>query len=370
MSGSGTSSRLTPPPGATPPADRQAPDPPVLSPADATVLAPAPFPPAPAPSPSPAAPVARSAERVAGGGEGGEGDRAHHATPSPPAQQSPAAAPAEPRLGDLLVERGLLSYDQLAAALATQAEIARAFPIRLGEVLVRMGCVTEQQIRETLFTQGKEVRVCGACGLRFNVELETAARCPSCGAALHPAAAGAGVNVAESARPVRPGAEAAAATSPDTRARGRLGKFSLLNRIGQGGMGRVYKAFDGEMRRVVALKVLLEDTDPASTSAPAPVVPVLPPVALAAAAAPGTPEAAVGAPPPPAAHPAPADPATVQRFLREARTAGSLRHPHIVSVHEFGTTDGRHWFSMDYIEGGTLAAALRAAHAAGGPAPA
>jgi serine/threonine protein kinase len=46
-------------------------------------------------------------------------------------------------------------------------------------------------------------------------------------------------------------------------------------------------------------------------------------------------------------------------FLSEARTAASLRHPHIVAIHEAGEFDGLHYFSMDFVEGTNLAAIVR-----------
>ena len=57
--------------------------------------------------------------------------------------------------------------------------------------------------------------------------------------------------------------------------------------------------------------------------------------------------------------------AEVQRFLREAEAAASLRHPNIVGIHELGQVDGRHFFAMEYVEGHTLAELVR-----DGPLPA
>ncbi|MBI5366515.1 MAG: serine/threonine protein kinase, partial [Planctomycetes bacterium] len=92
-----------------------------------------------------------------------------------------------------------------------------------------------------------------------------------------------------------------------------FGRYRLLRELGRGGMGVVYEAWDGDLERRVALKTLL-------------------------------PEAA-------------STPQAVERFLREARAAARLRHPHIVPVHAIGSFAGRHFFTMDFIAGSSLEAA-------------
>jgi len=101
----------------------------------------------------------------------------------------------------------------------------------------------------------------------------------------------------------------------------RLGAYELVERIGQGGMGVVYKARQISLDREVAVKVLSL-------------------AALAGLEA-------------------------VHRFRTEAVTAGSLRHPNIVVVHEVGLAEGQHYLVMDYVSGPTLADLTR-----NGPLPA
>ena len=93
-----------------------------------------------------------------------------------------------------------------------------------------------------------------------------------------------------------------------------LGKFSLLEEIGRGGMGVVYKARQHDLQRIVAVKMILSNQLATSEE--------------------------------------------VRRFQREARAAASLRHPNIVAIHEIGERDGRHYFVMDFVAGESLAARL------------
>ncbi len=89
-----------------------------------------------------------------------------------------------------------------------------------------------------------------------------------------------------------------------------LGKYVILEEIGRGGMGAVYKARDIELDRIVAIKVLS---------------PYL-----------------VG------------EPHLVQRFMREARLAANLDHPNIVAIYDIGGEGGYYYFVMKYLEGRPL----------------
>jgi serine/threonine protein kinase/DNA-binding beta-propeller fold protein YncE len=92
-----------------------------------------------------------------------------------------------------------------------------------------------------------------------------------------------------------------------------LGKYEVMEEIGRGGMGIVYKARDLRIERVVAIKELL--INPALVKAAQEII---------------------------------------ARFHREAQTAGSLQHPNIVTIHDFGEDQGKHYIAMEFIEGKNL----------------
>jgi eukaryotic-like serine/threonine-protein kinase len=98
-------------------------------------------------------------------------------------------------------------------------------------------------------------------------------------------------------------------------ASGRLGDYQLLREVGRGGMGVVYEAQQVALGRRVALKVLL-------------------PHALL-------------------------DASWVERFRREARSAGRLHHTNIVPIHEAGEAGGLRYFAMQFIAGAGLNAVIR-----------
>ena len=91
----------------------------------------------------------------------------------------------------------------------------------------------------------------------------------------------------------------------------RLGRYVDLTSIGSGGMCRVYAAHDPVMDRRVAIKILRADRSKGQT--------------------------------------------TEQRFLREARIAGSLHHPNINTVFDFGQAEDMLFLVLEYVEGETLA---------------
>ena len=90
----------------------------------------------------------------------------------------------------------------------------------------------------------------------------------------------------------------------------KLGHYEILGKIGEGGMGQVWRARDARLNRSVAIKIL-----PAEVAG---------------------------------------DPLRRQRFEQEARSLGALNHPNIVSVYDIGQSDGRAYIVSELVEGESL----------------
>lgn len=108
-------------------------------------------------------------------------------------------------------------------------------------------------------------------------------------------------------------AEAGLGTAPETKPR-KFGDYELLQEIAHGGMGIVFRAFQCSLKRFVAVKMLLLGSF--------------------------------------------ASPTSISRFRREAEAIATLIHPNIVSIYEIGEIDGHSFFSMEFINGPTLAKRL------------
>ncbi len=184
--------------------------------------------------------------------------------------------PEDLQFGELAVAQGLCRREQVDECLSVLARLVEAgvSPLpRLGELLARKGYLSAERLESTRRlgdTPATSFRGPGPAGLP--AEAEPAAADPA--------------NV--------------------------QGKYVKVSRLGAGGMGEVWKGWDRELGRWVALKFLKHD-----------------------------------------------DPQETLRFQREAQTAAGLNHPNIAPVHEVGQWGGKPFLAMQFVRGRTLAVVPR-----------
>ena len=92
-----------------------------------------------------------------------------------------------------------------------------------------------------------------------------------------------------------------------------VGRYHIIEQLGQGGMATVYKAFDNRLERQVAIKFIRRD---AVTTQQAPQM--------------------------------------LKRFEHEAKALAKFAHPNIVRIHDYGEHEGMPYLVMEYLEGGCL----------------
>src|ERR1700727_331664 len=117
-----------------------------------------------------------------------------------------------------------------------------------------------------------------------------------------------------------------------------FGPYRVIEKIGAGGMGDVYRALDTRLEREVALKLVSDSYLVADLGSGSP-------------SPPGTP---IPHDTPGHATPPSGSPLSPERFLREARSAATLNHPNVCSIHDTGEQDGRPYLVMELLRGETL----------------
>jgi DNA-binding response OmpR family regulator/DNA-directed RNA polymerase subunit RPC12/RpoP len=237
-------------------------------------------------------------------------------------------------LGRLIADRRLATEFQVRGALRLQGRMIEAglSPApRLGEILVHRGVLTREPLAAALELQNFMHYRCPQCGARIGIHPEpqrSPVICPQCRAevpqlfakmasALHHV-----LDEATEAQAVEiPGDVLSAAENP----KAQFGKYVLAGQIGRGGAGIVYRAWQRDCNRIVALKQLPPGEEGPRDGKHTPY---------------GHAEA-------------------VKRFFTEARAIAELDHPNIVPLYDYGVAEQTFYYTMPLIEGGSLDALLR-----------
>ncbi len=216
-------------------------------------------------------------------------------------------------LGRLLIKQGLARESHVYEGLRLQAEAAEEgrTPPRLGEILVARGYLAADAHETAVFLEHRKVFICPACGARFSTlgtDLARKYTCKQCGCILE-----------RQEEVLKPGETSgtprldvpddAAEASRDPARKFADGRYILIQEVGRGGMGVVWKAWQTDLKRYVAVKVLAAGlwTEP-----------------------------------------------DIKRFNREAQMAASLSHAHIASIYEIGSWEGKHFIAMEFVDGDSL----------------
>ncbi len=215
-------------------------------------------------------------------------------------------------LGRLLVKHGLVTEKQLYECLRLQAEQVEQGRggARLADLLVRQGHLKTDAIADALKIHARALFTCAKCGSRFTALTDEPLKklvCKKCGGPLardeKPAT--------ETLLPVshHPLPDDVLKASRDPSNRFGSGKYILIREVGRGGTGIVWKAWQTDLERYVAIKQMSSGLWGENE---------------------------------------------LKRFFREAQTAANLSHNNIATIYGVGTDDGKHWIAMEFVDGDAL----------------
>jgi serine/threonine protein kinase len=219
--------------------------------------------------------------------------------------------------GDLAVRQNFASAEDIERALEEQKRFEKEGALTtLDRLLVEMGIINPIQAEFLQEHLGRKVLFCPGCTAKYNVFGSpggSKVKCRKCGETIDVPK-----RLSEMEPEERQARHDAKKKKYETSAfMGKvIGGYRILEEIGSGEMGVVFKAKQLSLDRVVALKVL-----PAELTR---------------------------------------DKKRVEIFLKEAKAAGKLQHPNIVQVYDIGETGGLYYYSMEYIEGKSLVSILPA----------
>jgi serine/threonine protein kinase len=237
-------------------------------------------------------------------------------------------------LGKILVDRGLATEYQVNECLRLQGRMSELGinPVpQLGEILLRRNYVDKAALETALQLQNLQLYTCPECNAAIEIADATAPReeikCKVCGAgvpflfAKMATAVKEALDEASREHDVELPDEVRLASAEPSKC---FGRYVLIKEIGRGGAGIVYKAWQQDLNKVVALKILPHESD--------------------TAAGVKTPFG---------------DVEDVKRFYNETRAHADLSHPNIVPILDFGAVDNHFYYTMKYIEGVTLDGVVR-----------
>ncbi|MBI4566139.1 MAG: protein kinase [Planctomycetes bacterium] len=218
--------------------------------------------------------------------------------------------------GQIALDLGFVTMEQLQECLEEQNRLsAEGSPVLIGQLLLRKGYIKTSQFLQILRLQSRGVVRCPGCDTFYRIESgEPGERfaCRRCGTVV-------AIPMDEEATMALPGSRGPFLSSPKPAdGRFQLGRYELLEELGRGGMGIVYKAFHKDLNALFAVKVLRETEF--------------------------------------------STPDQLARFRREAHTTARLKHPNIVTIHDAGEENGVPYIAMDYIDGEPLTAHLERKH--------
>ncbi len=221
------------------------------------------------------------------------------------------------RIGQECVRRRLATLEEVKQCLAVQKELLqKGNEVPLGNILVSRGILSIESLKEVLSATGQLALHCPDCSVTMPIQEYSSEHeylCSLCNSEL--------VFTSRQAGPV-------SSSHSDDPASGRvqknlnheelldreIGGCKIIRHLASGGMGSVYEAEQLNLGRRVALKVLSND--------------------LAS------------------------DENFVKRFLQEARAAAALSHPNLIHINDAGTSQGIHFYTMEYVDGKNISEVL------------
>ncbi len=237
-------------------------------------------------------------------------------------------------LGKILIEKGLATEYQVNECLRLQGQLADVGikPIPpLGAIMIKRNYLKKDAVETALQLQNLSIYSCPECGDRIGMGDQPEGRedvvCKKCGAEVP-------FLFVKMAAAVQEALDAASkehdqdlpddVTMANIDPANHFGKYVLVKEIGRGGAGVVYRAWQRDLNKMVALKMLPHHSDTAAGIR--------------------TPFG---------------DAEDVKRFYSETRAVAELSHPSIIPILDFGAVDNHFFFTMKYIEGMTLDAIVR-----------